>query len=180
MGGRAGMGGNGREEKMVERRPGNGLRQGAGAVVVGALAAAAVVLLADVASPRGAVARPPAPKISATAVFTRSERYTLDTHCGVDEARIGDRYFEAVHPLRDAGGNPPPGWGNPYQPGTMTMVSPAEAVFTDHHGHHVVFRLRPGAKSFRHVCARPLARPFASHSISPARRAGHASGVQAP
>jgi hypothetical protein len=161
MGGRAGR-------RMVERRPAHGLWQGIGAVAVGALAAAAVVLLADVASPRGMPPRPPAPRISATAVFTRSERYTLDTHCGVDEARIGGRYFEAVHPLRDAAGNPPPGWGNPYQSGTMTMVSPAEAVFTDHAGHHVVFRLRAGAKSFRHMCARPLA----SHSMSPARPRG--------
>jgi hypothetical protein len=155
----------GREEGMAERRPSHGLWQGAGAVVVGALAAAAVVLLADVASPRGTQAQPTAPKVSATAVFVRSEKYTLDTHCGVDEARIGDRYFEAVHPLRDKSGNAPPGWGNPYQAGTMTLVSPAEAVFTDHAGHHVVFRLRPGAKSFRHDCVRPPA----GRSVSPTR-----------
>jgi hypothetical protein len=148
---------------MAERRPAHGLWQGAGAVVVGALAAAAVVLLADVASPRETASRPPVPKASATAVFVRSERFTLDTHCGVDEARIGDRYYEAVHPLRDKSGNPPPGWGDPYQSGTMTMVSPAEAVFTDHVGHRVVFRLRPGAKSFRHVCTRPVA----DRSVSP-------------
>jgi hypothetical protein len=153
----------GREEGMADRRPAHGLWQGAGAVVVGAVAAAAVVLLADVASPRGTQASPPSPKVSATAVFVRSERYTLDTHCGVDEARIGDHYFEAVHPLRDKSGNPPPGWGNPSQSGTMTMVSPAEAVFTDHAGHRVVFRLRPGAKSFRHECVRPPA----PRSVSP-------------
>jgi hypothetical protein len=150
---------------MAKRRPAHGLWQGAGAVVVGALAAAAVVLLADVASPRGTQAQTHEPKVSATAVFVRSERYTLDTHCGVDEARIGDRYFEAVHPLRDKSGNPPPGWGNPSQAGTMTMVSPAEAVFTDHSGHRVVFRLRPGAKAFRHDCARPVA----ARSVSPGR-----------
>jgi hypothetical protein len=36
----------------------------------------------------------------------------------IDEARIGNRYFEAVHPLSDGPGNPPPGGGNPYQQGT--------------------------------------------------------------
>jgi hypothetical protein len=79
--------------------------------------------------------------------------YDLYTHCGIDEARIGNRYFEAVHPLSDGSGNPPPGWGSPYQAGTMTLVTPTEAVFTDTAGHRVVFRVRPVAKTFMHVCA---------------------------
>jgi len=62
------------------------------------------------------------------------------------------RYFEAVHPLSD-GLNPPPGWGNPYQQGTMTLLSPTEAVFRDQAGHQVQFRLRRGAAAFKHVCA---------------------------
>ena len=57
--------------------------------------------------------------------------YQLYTHCGIYEARIGNRYFEAVHPLSDGQGNPPPGWGNPYQQGTMTLLPPAGAVFRD-------------------------------------------------
>ena len=32
-----------------------------------------------------------------------------------------------------------PGWGNPYQPGTLTVISATQAVFTDKAGHHVVF-----------------------------------------
>jgi hypothetical protein len=79
--------------------------------------------------------------------------YRLYTHCGIDEARIGDRYFEAVHPLSDGGGNPPRGWANPYQQGTVTLLSPTTAVFRDRTGHRVVFRLRPGATAFRHVCS---------------------------
>jgi hypothetical protein len=82
-----------------------------------------------------------------------SRAYQLYTHCGIDEARIGSRYFEAVHPLSDGNGNPPAGWGNPDQQGTMTMLSSSEALFRDHAGHHVLFRLRPGARSFKHVCA---------------------------
>ncbi len=130
----------------------HGLWQGVGAVAVGALAAMAVVLLADLASPRGTGAAVAKPRIPATAVVVRSLRYNLQTHCGVDEARIDDRYFEAVHPLIDRSGQAPAGWQDPYQAGTMTLVSTAEAVFTDHAGHRVVFRLRPGAKAFRRAC----------------------------
>ena len=79
--------------------------------------------------------------------------YQLYTHCGVDEARIGNRYFEAVHPLSDGQSNPPAGWGNPYQRGTMTLLSSTEALFRDSAGHRVLFRLRPGARAFRYVCA---------------------------
>jgi hypothetical protein len=79
--------------------------------------------------------------------------YQLLTHCGIDEARIGGRYFEAVHPLSDGQGNPPPaGWGNPSQLGTIALLSPTEALFRDHAGHRVLFRLRPGATTFKHLC----------------------------
>jgi hypothetical protein len=132
----------------------HGLWQGIGAVAVGAVVAMAVVLLADVASPRGADNHPSAKTNgTTTAAVAKSSPYNLYTHCGIDEARIGDRYFEATRPLSDGSGNPPAGWGNPYQAGMMTQVSAAEAVFTDSAGHHVMFRLRPGARTFRHVCS---------------------------
>jgi hypothetical protein len=86
------------------------------------------------------------------AVARSARSFTLYTHCGIDEARIGSRYFEAVHPLSDGAGNPPAGWGNPFQQGTMTLLSPTTAVFRDDAGHKVVFRLRPDATSFKHLC----------------------------
>ena len=101
----------------------------------------------------------PAPGIqsggpSRTVTAGRQARpYQLLTHCGIDEARIGGRYFEAVHPLSDGQGNPPAGWGNPVQQGTMTLLSPTEALFRDRAGHHVLFRLRPSATAFKHLCA---------------------------
>lgn len=79
--------------------------------------------------------------------------FELYTHCGIDEARIGSTYFEATTPLSDGSGNPPAGWGNPTQPGTMTLTSGREAVFTDDAGHEVRFRARPGARGFKRLCA---------------------------
>lgn len=79
--------------------------------------------------------------------------FEVYTHCGIDEARIGSTYFEAETPLSDGSGNPPEGWDNPTQRGTMTLKSKTEAVFTDDAGHEVKFRARPGATSFKRICA---------------------------
>lgn len=83
----------------------------------------------------------------------RTIPFELYTHCGIDEARIGSTYFEAETPLSDGSGNPPDGWDNPTQRGTMTVKSATEAVFTDDAGHEVTFRARPGASAFKHICA---------------------------
>jgi hypothetical protein len=128
------------------------LRHAASAAAAGAVAGL-VMACGSASSPHAVQARPAAPKATATAVAAKPAHYELYTHCGIDEARIGNRYFEAVHPLSDGSGNPPAGWDNPYQAGTMTLVTPTEAVFTDTAGHRVVFRVRPGAKTFMHVCA---------------------------
>ena len=81
--------------------------------------AAVLVACGSAASPASA---PTAPK---------PVPYNLYTHCGIDYAQVGNRYYEATPPLSDGSGNPPPGWGNPYQPGTLTVISPTQAVFTD-------------------------------------------------
>ncbi|SEE23281.1 hypothetical protein [Streptomyces sp. TLI_105] len=83
----------------------------------------------------------------------RTLPFDLYTHCGIDEARIDSTYFEAETPLSDGSGNPPEGWDNPTQRGTMTLTSETEAVFTDDAGHEVRFRARPGASAFKHICA---------------------------
>ena len=123
----------------------------AGAPVAGAVVA--IVLAGCGSGPAAQVATPAAPSVTAATAAGSPQPYQLYTHCGIDEARIGNRYFEAVHPLSDGSGNPPPGWGNPYQQGTMTLLSPTEAVFRDRAGHQVQFRLRPRATAFKHVCA---------------------------
>lgn len=83
----------------------------------------------------------------------RTIPFDLYTHCGIDEARIGSTYFEAETPLSDGSGNPPEGWNNPTQHGTMTLKSDTEALFTDSAGHEVKFRARPGASAFKHICS---------------------------
>ncbi len=126
---------------MTGRPAGNGLWQGAAAAAVGgAVAVVAVLALGNSSSVSGTPAGKSAP-------------YNLYTHCGISEARVGSQYYLAVHPLSDGAGNPPAGWGNPYQAGTMTEVSATEAVFTDSAGHRVVFKVRQGAKAFARVCS---------------------------
>jgi hypothetical protein len=124
-------------------------RQGGLAIAV----AAAVILGACGTETAAHAAKHDRPPRAVAAAGGSPRPYQLYTHCGIDEARIGNRYFEAVHPLSDGNGNPPAGWGNPYQQGAMALLSPSEAVFRDSAGHQVLFRLRSGATSFKHVCA---------------------------
>jgi hypothetical protein len=75
--------------------------------------------------------------------------FDLYTHCGVLGADIEGVWFTADPPLTDGAGNPPAGWGNPDQPGTLTLSSATEAVFRDDAGHEVRLRAvddaaRPG------------------------------------
>ena len=113
----------------------------------------AAVILGACSTQAAPVADHDGPSRPLAATLRPARPYQLYTHCGIDEARIGNRYFEAVRPLNDGQGNPPAGWGNPYQRGSMTLVSASEALFRDSAGHRVLFRLRPGARSFQHVCA---------------------------
>jgi hypothetical protein len=83
----------------------------------------------------------------------QSSSYKLYTHCGIREARIGNEYFMAVVPVDDGNGNPPRGWRDPIQAGTMKRISPTTAVFTDSLGHRVEFRLRAGANAFERICS---------------------------
>jgi hypothetical protein len=119
------------------------------------LAATGAILAGILAACGSRAAAPPAPSPSHSPQLAArtSKPYRLYTHCGIHEARIANGYFEAVHPLSDGAGNPPAGWGNPYQQGMMTPLSPSTAVFRDRAGHRVLFRLRPGATSFLHVCS---------------------------
>ena len=77
--------------------------------------------------------------------------FLLNTHCGIREA-FANQFFLADPVLDDGSGNPPPGWGNPTQPGTMSLLADGRAVFRDESGHEVFFQPRPGADSFLDTC----------------------------
>lgn len=68
--------------------------------------------------------------------------YVVDlyTHCGVYGIDVGGVWFAADPPLVEGAGNPPAGWGNPVQRGTVTLTSADEAVFADDAGHVVALR----------------------------------------
>ena len=69
--------------------------------------------------------------------------YRLYTHCGVLSASINNQTFYADPPLSDGSGNPPKGWGNPYDDGTMTLKSATSAEFRDDAGHSAHFTTTP-------------------------------------
>ena len=55
--------------------------------------------------------------------------YKLYTHCGIEWTKIDDTFWRATRPLSDRNGNPPAGWGNPFQDGTLIFIGPATARF---------------------------------------------------
>src|SRR5436305_2301694 len=55
--------------------------------------------------------------------------YQLYTHCGIKWAKIDGTFWRARHPLSDGSGNPPAGWGNPFQDGTLVLIGPTSARF---------------------------------------------------
>lgn len=71
----------------------------------------------------------------------QSYPYRLYTHCGVDFIAFSGRWWRAEQALSDGNGNPPAGWGNPFQEGTMLVEAPDKAVFTGDNGETVRFGL---------------------------------------
>ena len=69
----------------------------------------------------------------------------LYTHCGIFGADVGGVWFAADPPLVEGAG-PPAGWGDPYQPGTLTLESTDEAVFRDDAGHELSLRAAPDSE----------------------------------
>ncbi len=68
-----------------------------------------------------------------------SSQYRLYTHCGIEWASIDGVDWHADQPRSDGNGNPPPGWGNPFQVGTLTVSDHATAEFVSAAG-SVTFR----------------------------------------
>jgi hypothetical protein len=69
----------------------------------------------------------------------RSSRYLLYTHCGIEWASIDGVYWHADQPRSNGNGNPPRGWGDPFQVGTLRVSDHATAEFVSAAG-SVTFR----------------------------------------
>jgi hypothetical protein len=89
-----------------------------------------------IATPEAYPTAPPSPEVGARYYFT------LNTHCGIEFAYFGNRYWR-TGPLNDGNGNPPMGWRNPVDPGTILLQDADHAVFQDPDGHVLAFRPAP-------------------------------------
>lgn len=78
--------------------------------------------------------------------------FDLYTHCGIYELTYDNKWYVRDGGRLDDNGNPPPGWGNPTQKGSLRIIK-NRATFSDPQGHHEAFTLRPGATSPLNVCA---------------------------
>lgn len=117
----------------------------------------ALLIILGMATPViGLAARHPVEEAGAgqsPATFGQTIPYELYTHCGIGEIKAFGEYFERVGGiLGDGFGNPPIGWDNPYDKGTLSVVG-TSAVFRDNHGHEVNFKLRPNATGFSTICS---------------------------
>lgn len=71
--------------------------------------------------------------------------FSILTHCGVESATIKGHWWHAVTPLygtNGEGSGPPAGWGDPWQPGTLTLEADERAVF-ETLGQRVVLKPSP-------------------------------------
>jgi len=84
-------------------------------------------------------------------VTPSGKQFEVYTHCGVENTRIQGFWWHAEPPLYNKRRNgPPAGWGDPYQTGTLTMVSDDRAVF-EALGRKVVFVPAPDNQPVR-IC----------------------------
>jgi hypothetical protein len=72
-----------------------------------------------------------------------SATIALYTHCGVLEVTINGTPYYAEPALSDGNGNPPTGWGNPTDVGTITLTTASTADFSDSHGNKAHFVSNP-------------------------------------
>ena len=120
-------------------------------------AATALLIVVGMATPViGLAARHPVEDLgsgASAATLGQTIPFDLYTHCGIGEIKAFGKYFERVGgTLGDGFGNPPKGWGNPYDSGTLSVVGNS-AVFRDSRGHEVNFKLRPKATGFSTICS---------------------------
>jgi hypothetical protein len=117
------------------------------------LASAALITLLTVAGCGSTTSPSTSQDPSASASSRVIQAFDLYTHCGIREAKIGNDFYAASPVLDDGNGNPPAGWGNPGQIGTMTVYSNGTAHFTAPGGLEADFLVRPGATTWSMICS---------------------------
>jgi len=75
-----------------------------------------------------------APPCGPGALSRATYPFKLFTHCGILGAYFDGRFWRAQPSLTDGSGNPPRGWGNPYEIGTIKLVSREVADFRSEAG----------------------------------------------
>ncbi len=76
-------------------------------------------------------------------------RFQLYTHCGLDYPVAVDfdgSYWDPAGTASDGNGNPPPGYGNPFDNGIMTLISPTSARYQSPNGMVMNFTRHPGSR----------------------------------
>ena len=102
-------------------------------------------VVAEAKTPATTHTATPSPRETATSCSEREEKprcpgaeigkaypFALYTHCGIRSADFDGRRWIADPILGSA--NPPPGWGNPADKGSMELVSEDRARFYQHQG----------------------------------------------
>lgn len=69
------------------------------------------------------------PPYGAGVVVGKTYDYVMYVHCGVRWMRIDGVWWETA-PLDDGNANPPEGWGNPFDAGTLTVIDETTAEYT--------------------------------------------------
>jgi hypothetical protein len=73
--------------------------------------------------------------------------FTLYTHCGLDHSvDFDESLWKSIGPADDGQGNPPAGFNNPFDEGTMTLEAGDVAVFRGAHGGEARFSRFDGPK----------------------------------
>ena len=76
-------------------------------------------------------------------------RFQLYTHCGLDWPLAMDfdgSFWDPIGVASDGYGNPPPGYGNPIDRGTITLISPTLARYRSSTGTVMQWHRHPGSQ----------------------------------
>jgi hypothetical protein len=77
--------------------------------------------------------------------------YRLETHCGLRPIELDGGVWTFQDVISDSSGNPPSGFGNPWDDGTLTLLDHDHALFRSSHG--VERKLTRGGVMPSELCA---------------------------